>query len=155
MTPADIKNNLLRAIAEALSTKEDYSPKSSKRSRKRKLPLERVFLLLLTMTGGSLERELRSSGNGGAAVSASAFCQRRAQLSPTAAEKTFYNFNALLLAVDGTSVNMARNEKSPTFIQDGNRGYSAFKATAMYDIMAHTYFAACVKPQTRQDEICD
>ena len=117
--------------------------------------MERVFLLLLTMTGGSLKRELRSSGNSGAAVSASAFCQRRAQLSPTAVEKTFYNFNALcpdsmtykgyrLLAVDGTSVNMARNEKSPTF-----------KVTAMYDIMAHTYFAACVKPQTRQDEICD
>lgn len=166
MTPADIKNKLLRAIAEALSTKEDYSPKSSKRSRKRKLPLERVFLLLLTMTGGSLKRELRSSGNGGAVASASAFCQRRAQLSPTAVEKTFYDFNALcpdsttykgyrLFAVDGTSVNMARNEKSPTFIQDGNRGYSAFKVTAMYDIMAHTYFAACVKPQTRQDEICD
>mgnify|MGYP002515427141 CR=1 FL=1 len=25
----------------------------------------------------------------------------------------------------------------------------------LYDIMAHTYFAACVKPQTRQGEICD
>ena len=87
MTPADIKSNLLRAIAEALSTKEDYSPKSSKRSRKRKLPLERVFLLLLTMTGGSLKRELYNNGNGGTAVSASAFCQRRAQLSARQSSK--------------------------------------------------------------------
>jgi len=96
--------------------------------------MDTVIKLLLSMNGGSLKKELYTAGVN---VSASAFCQRRQQIVSTVFEDVFNNFNVTaeadtkrfcgyrLFAVDGTTINMARNTKSSTFLQDGGKGYSS------------------------------
>lgn len=159
-----VKKELNEAIVDALVPSENrFSMQEADTIRKRKLPLPTVIKLLLSMTGGSLNRELQKSG---IEVSSSAFSQRRAKIHSTAFENMFYNFNQAhrdtgklkgfkVYAVDGSVINCPKAEHSPTYTWDGNSGYSAFHVTTLYDVIAHTYYTATIAPQSKQDEIRD
>lgn len=113
------------------------------------------------MQGGSLNKELYNLGIN---VSASAFVQRRKQISSVDIENIFELFNQYyedkdtykgykILAVDGTTVNMARNPQAPTYVKNDGRGYNEFHVTPLYDVLNKTYQHCVIQPQPQQGEI--
>ena len=162
-TPDNIKDELNKAIFDAVEKSGEYQlDRNYGFTRNRSLTMEKVIKLLLSMNGGSLQKELYAAGVN---VSASAFCQRRQKIVSTVFEDVFNNFNVTaeadtkrfrgyrLFAVDGTTINMARNKNSSTFLQDGGKGYNAFHLNPIFDILNNTYFSAVIQPQPRMDEI--
>lgn len=132
-------------------------------TRNRKLSMEQVISILLSMQGSSLNRELHDAGID---VTASAFVQQRKKIPPIIFEYIFDQFNDMchdsktykgykIFAVDGTTVNMARNPKSNTFVQTSSnpKGYNQFHVTPLFDILNKTYFHCVIQPQPRQDEV--
>ncbi|HIY22681.1 MAG TPA: transposase, partial [Candidatus Flavonifractor merdigallinarum] len=162
--PDKIKAELNAAISEAIARyKRDFEIKESLFPRKRILTVESLIKLLLSMEGGSLKKELHEAGID---VTASAFVQRRSQLSSVVMEQVLECFNRRcrdektykgyrVLAVDGTTVNMARNEKAPTFVQNESnpRGYNQFHVNPLYDVLNKTYQHCIIQPQPKQDEV--
>ena len=81
-------------------------------------------------------------------------------------EDAFEHFNAncndvkkykgyRVLAIDGTTVNMARNPKSDSFVQnDSNpKGYSQLHVNPLYDVLNKTYQHCIIQPQPQMDEV--
>lgn len=133
--------------------------------RNRKLALEDVVKLLLSMQGGSLKKELHEAG---VKASPSAFSQQRQKIPWTVFEDTLEQFNILckdndrkkykgyrLLAVDGTTVNMARNPKAESFVQysENDRGFNQLHITPLYDVLNNTYLHSIVQPEPCKDEV--
>ena len=91
-TPDVLKHQIQDAIAKAIETyRKDYPNEKNYFSRKRVLTFEKMVNLLLSMQGGSLNKELYDAGID---VTASAFVQQRNKLSWTVFEDGFENFNA-------------------------------------------------------------
>jgi len=131
--------------------------------RSRKLDFATLTKLLITMDGGSLAKELHSAGLD---VSASAFVQRRKQLECRHFERILEEFNDIcedtatfngyrVFAVDGTSVNLARDPSADTFMFNSStpKGYNQLHVTPLYDVLNKTYHDCCLQPQPKQDEI--
>lgn len=160
--PETVREELNGAIDAAIKMSEEYLIDSSRAfTRKRVLTQETMIKTLLFMNGGSLNKELYSSG---LKVSAPSFCRRRQKILSSTFEDVFHTFNAAhpdtqtvngyrLFACDGTTISMARNPQSSTFLWDGNKGYSAFHLTPIYDAISHTWFDAAIQPQPKMDEI--
>lgn len=162
-TPDDIKAALHKAINDAVNASGEYTLEGFRGfTRTRSLTMEKIIELLLSMNGGSLNKELYAAG---VDVSASAFCQRRQKIVSTVFEDVFNYFNATtgpdvktfrgyrVFAADGTTISMARNPKASTFLQDGGKGYNAFHLNPIFDIISQTYYTANIQPQPRTDEI--
>ena len=160
--PEQMKKNLNKAIAAALEANAENLPRYAF-SRNTPLTAENMVKLLLSMRGGSLNSELHDAGM---TVTKSAFSRRRKLLSSNVFEDVLMNFNALctdkrtfkgyrVLAIDGTAVNMPRNPKAPTFMQNASnpKGYNQFHVNPLYDVMNKTYYAAVIQPQPKMDEI--
>lgn len=76
----EIRNKLDRAVRTIVREKVQYCKHPhADFTRNRKLTLQDTVKLLLTMSGGSLNKELYQAG---VPVSPSAFCQSRAKISP-------------------------------------------------------------------------
>lgn len=91
-TPNMLKHQIQDAIAKAIEVyRKDYPNEKSCFSRNRVLTFEKMVNLLLSMQGGSLNKELYDAGID---VTASAFVQQRNKLSWTIFEDVFENFNA-------------------------------------------------------------
>ena len=165
-TPNVLKENLDSAIQEVVSDfKENYhiNNHNSDFSRKRVLTMETVINLLLSMQGGSLKKELYDAG---VSVSASAFVQQRDKIPWTVMEEIFENFNSKckdtktykgyrVLAIDGTTINMARNPKSDSFVINTStpKGYNQLHVNPLYDVLNKTYQYCVIQPQPQQDEV--
>ena len=165
-TPNVLKGNLDSAIQEVVSDfKENYhiSNHNPDFSRKRVLTMETVINLLLSMQGGSLKKELYDAG---VSVSASAFVQQRDKIPWTVMEEIFENFNSKckdtktykgyrVLAIDGTTINMARNPKSDSFVINTStpKGYNQLHVNPLYDVLNKTYQYCVIQPQPQQDEV--
>lgn len=165
-TPNVLKENLDSAIQEVVSDfKENYhiNNHNTDFSRKRVLTMETVIYLLLSMQGGSLKKELYDAG---VAVSASAFVQQRDKIPWTVMEEIFENFNSKckdtktykgyrVLAIDGTTINMARNPKSDSFVINNStpKGYNQLHVNPLYDVLNKTYQYCVIQPQPQQDEV--
>ena len=134
-------------------------------TRERKLPRKTLINLLLSMQGGSLNKELHEAGID---VTASAFSQQRKKLSWKVMESVFRNFNEItkdndtnkingykIYAVDGTSLRIARDSNAETFIPYGEdgKGYNALHINAMYDVLNKVYVHVEIDPQPQQDEV--
>ena len=132
-------------------------------SRKSPLSLETLIRLLIGAEGGSLDKILHAAG---IKVTASAVSQRRAQIDPAVFRAVFDSFNAYceddvlfqgyrLIAVDGTTIDLPRNPKAPSFVQhDGiPRGVNQLHLTPLYDILSRTFTDAVIQPEPRKDEI--
>lgn len=183
-TPDSLKKELANAIAEAVScyhadfwgnswemedvcepADTDSVPKWARNdfTRKRVLTMDKTISLLLSMQGGSLKKELHEAGID---VTASAFVQQRKKIPWIVFDDVFEYFNNRckdiktykgyrVLAADGTTVNMARNPKSESFMQNaGNpRGYNQLHVNPLYDVLNKTYVHSVIQPQPRQDEV--
>ncbi len=159
-----VKDDLTQSIKAAISAYQQKCPESVKHfARKSKLSVEGMITLLLSMQGGSLKKELHELGAG---VTASAFVQRRKHISSMLMEDVLEHFNAAsddnrcykgyrVLAIDGTTVNMARNPNSPCFVQDAGHpeGICQMHVNPLYDVLNKTYVHCVIQPQPRQDEV--
>lgn len=161
--PETIKANLDTAIVDALDAYKSEYFSEIRPSRKRVLTMPDLIKLLLSMRGGSLQKELHEAG---VMMSASAFVQRRSRLPAEVMEEVLERFNAQcqdkktykgyrIFAVDGTTVNMARDEKANTFMRNASnpRGYNQYHVTPLYDVLNKTYQHCVIQPQPKQDEI--
>ena len=132
-------------------------------SRKSALTAETVIRLLIGAEGGSLAKILHDAG---IQATASALSQRRAQIPPEVFRTVFTNFNSTcadneffcgyrLLAVDGTAVNLPRNPKSPSFVQNDGipNGVNQLHVTPLYDILNRTFADVVIQPEPKKDEI--
>lgn len=165
-TPNVLKENLDSAIQEVVSDfKENYHINNHNPafSRKRVLTMETVINLLLSMQGGSLKKELYDAG---VSVSTSAFVQQRDKIPWTVMEEVFESFNSKcedtktykgyrVLAIDGTTINMARNPKSDSFVINNStpKGYNQLHVNPLYDVLNKTYQYCVIQPQPQQDEV--
>ncbi len=158
------KDDLKKSIKAAINHYKKEFPEVVKFfNRKSKLSVERMLTLLLSMEGGSLQKELHELN---ADVTASAFVQRRKNISSWLFEEVFEQFNAVsndkkrykgyrVLAIDGTTVNMARNPKSPCFMQNAGHpnGICQMHVNPLYDVLNKTYVHCITQPQPKQDEV--
>lgn len=167
--PDALKQAVVDAISDAVSCYgEDFRENNFKAvntnfTRKRVLTMEKTINLLLSMQGGSLKKELYESGID---VTASAFVQQRKKIPWIVLEDAFENFNRRctdiktykgyrILAVDGTTVNMARNPKAESFMQNASnpKGYNQLHVNPLHDVLNKTYVHCVIQPQPRQDEV--
>lgn len=159
--PESIKDLLNQAITDAIGMHINEVEGEHYFSRERILTRETMIRCLISMQGGSINKELYDLG---IKASASAFVQRRKQISSIDMENVFELFNQYcedketykgyrILAVDGTTVNMARNPNAPTYIQNDGKGYNQFHVTPLYDVLNKTYQHCVIQPQPQQDEI--
>lgn len=134
-------------------------------TRERKLTRKNIIYLLLSMQGGSLNKELHEAG---ADVTASAFTQQRKKLPWEIMQDVLRKFNDIcrdsdrktyngykIFAVDGMTLRTARNPKAESFVPFGEdgKGYNALHVNAMYDVLNKTYVYAEIDPQPKQDEV--
>lgn len=167
--PDTLKSRLNSAISDAVSTYREDNEGNPCFSRNRVFTMEQVIKLLLSMHGGSLNKELYTAG---IKASPSAFSQQRDKIPLTVFEDVLEYFNLQchdrqtfkgyrVFAVDGTTVNMARNPKSDSFMrgkskgknQDEIKGYNQLHVTPLYDVLNKTYKYCVIQPQPKQDEI--
>ena len=131
--------------------------------RKRIVTLQDVANALLYFEGGSLAKELKRAGLD---MTPSAFIQRRQQLHSGVFQDVLAAFGAQdmeyetfqgyrVCAVDGSSVNIARDPNAKTFVQHSGalKGYNQVKVHAIYDVLSKMYLSAEIHPQPEQDEI--
>jgi hypothetical protein len=163
-TPNDLKEKLDIAVQTGVSQYiAENKMYNSYFSRNRVLSMDKVIKLLLSMQGGSLKKELYDAGVN---VTASAFVQQRDKIPWTILEDIFEQFNSScvdpktykgyrILAIDGTTVNMARNPKSDSFVKNNSipNGYNQLHVNPMYDVLNKTYMHCVIQPQPQQDEV--
>ena len=148
-------NAAIRAAAQCIGGKSF--------SRKSTLTAETVIRLLIGAEGGSLAKILHDAG---IQATASALSQRRAQIPPEVFRTVFTNFNSTcasneffcgyrLLAVDGTAVNLPRNPKAPSFVQNDGipKGVNQLHVTPFCDILNRTFADVIIQPEPKKDEI--
>lgn len=164
ITPSKLKKLIEEAIEKAVEQyKEDYPDRKADFSRNRVLTMETMIRILLSMQGGSLNKELYDAQIN---ATASAFVQQRSKIPWSVFENSFDYFNAeckdmkkykgyRILAVDGTTVNMARNPKSESYMQgNGNKkGYNQLHVNLLYDVLNKIYLNCNIQPQPQQDEV--
>ena len=136
-------------------------------SRKRKLPLETMLLMLVGMGSGSLSKELYDWFEFSADMpSVSAFVQQRNKVRPEAMELVFREFTDSfgldskfqgyrLLAVDGSDLRLPSNPNDAfSAIKNGENGknYNLVHLNAMYDILNKIYVDATIQPKRGMNE---
>ena len=136
-------------------------------TRKRKLDMETLLCVLLTMENKTLSCELlHYFGIRPNIVSAPAFVQQRAKLLPEALEYIFRKFSAMfhgyrlyrgyrLLAMDGSDVQIPTDPTDAETFFPGSRGQKPFNITKIavfYDLLNHTYSDALVKGKVVSNE---
>ena len=123
-------------------------------SRKRKLPLQTILLMLIGMGGGSLSKELYDwFGYTSSTATASAFVQQRNKIRSKAVEMIFNDFvsSAMptmafrgyrLFAVDGSDLRLPSdptNDFSLIRNAEGQKQYNLAHLNAMFDLMSKAY----------------
>lgn len=141
----EIREKLNQAIAETVTDRGSYADDIRRFTRNRKLPLEHLIKLLLTMTGGTLARELYDAG---VEIAPSSFVERRKQLGYLSFAKIMHRFNELCLdpatlkgyrlwAIDGSTLPCPRNKESKNFYtsESNPRGFNNIHANICCDIL--------------------
>lgn len=157
-----IKDLLIKAILLSVTQYGAFVENMNYFSRERKLPIETIVKLLLSMEGGSLNKELHKNGLD---VTPSAFVQQRNKISAQMFHAIMQDFNNYcidtstykgyrILAVDSTCVNMPRNPKAESFVSyEGNlKGYNQMHLNPLYDVLNKTYYDCVIQPQPKADE---
>lgn len=69
--------------------------------------------------------------------------------------KILYDGGYRLLAVDGTAVNLPRNPKAPSFVQNDGipKGVNQLHVTPLYNILSRTFDDLVIQPEPKKDEI--
>jgi hypothetical protein len=151
------------ALNHAIRTASAQCGKGREFSRSSILTRENIMRLLIGAEGGSLDKILHTAG---IEVTASAVSQRRAQIDPGVFHTVFRTFNGecgdsdffrgyRLLAVDGTTINLPRDPKAPSFVCNAGipKGVNQLHVTPLYDLLSHTFADAVIRPEPQRDEI--
>ena len=166
--PEQVRTTLHQAIR---SITEDL-PACVKRpgkdfSRKRKLSLHTMLLMLVGMGGNSLSKELYDwLGYSSETATTSAFVQQRDKIRPEALKLLFHEFTRLavpenllqdyrLLAVDGSDLRLPSNsndEFSSIRNSEDSKNYNLVHLDAMYDLIGKVYVDASVQPKKGMNE---
>ena len=154
MKPNKVKQFLLKSIREVASKREFLRNPDSDFTRIRKLPFENVVKLILSMGGGTLDKELLDFFHlSPDAAASSAFVQQRAKISHAAFEDLFQAFSQKtdmarfyreyrLFAVDGSDLHIPTNPHDPESFYPGANGqkpYNLLHLNVLYDLLSHTY----------------
>ena len=154
MKPDEVKNLLLKSIREIALKRDFFRNPDADFTRNRKLPFEKVMKFILSMGGGTLDRELLEFFNmSQVAPASSALIQQRAKISFDAFEDLFHTFslktNSIrlyrgyrLFAVDGSDLHIPTNPHDPETFYPGSNGhkpYNLLHLNALYDLLTHTY----------------
>ena len=136
-------------------------------SRKRKLSLHTMLLMLVGMGGNSLSKELYDwLGYSSETATTSAFVQQRDKIRPEALKLLFHEFTRLavpenllqdyrLLAVDGSDLRLPSNsndEFSSIRNSEDSKNYNLIHLDAMYDLIGKVYVDASVQPKKGVNE---
>ena len=143
ITPEILKEKLDSAIHEAVKQYHEENESKKTFSRNRTLTMTTMMKTLLSMKGGSLNKELHELG---IKAFASAFSQQRKKLSAWEFENVFESFNRQcfdemkykgyrVLAIDGTAVNLPRNPKNESYVchKGAPDGYNQLHVNLLYD----------------------
>ena len=168
----EIKNKLNGEIHTMASEKEKYviDPEKSF-ARNRKISLEDVVKLTLSMGGANLHKEIYEyyQHDPKKMPSPSALLQQKAKLKEDFYEVLFHRFNAVcsdtnrykgykLYAVDGTDLNVAYNENSPTYVRykenadGGHNGYNQMHCNLLYDLTNNVFVDLVIQPKQEGNE---
>ena len=133
-------------------------------TRDRKLSLETMLKIIISMQGGSINRELYDYDKT-IDVTSSAFVQQRDKITPEMFRYIFREYNKAckndklykgyrLLAVDGSDVNIAYNPDGETYMPNGdnNKGFNQFHLNAMYDVLNRVYTDCIIQPKPKCNE---
>ncbi len=136
-------------------------------SRKRKLPLQTMLLMLIGMGGGSLAKELYDwFGYTSDTATSSAFVQQRDKIRPEAIETIFNEFarsttpattfqEYRLLAVDGSDLRLPSNPADDFSLirnAEGQKPYNLIHLNAMFDLMSKAYIDVTVQGKKGMNE---
>ena len=172
--PLDQLRNVISDITEHI---HDYTKSDSDFTRNRKLNAETLIKVTLNMQGNSLNAELMDAfPDINDRVTASAYEQAKAKLTPAMFEDMFKEYNNSLqtpkvltagknyrvFAIDGCDFNIPYNSTSkyvvdPSIwknanIDDPKKPFSMVHANMMYDIMTRTYHDCVLQPRTQSNE---
>lgn len=163
-----VKDTLTSLIKEMSSSPELFVKQPGRDfTRNRKLTFESVVHILLSMGGGSLNKELLEYFAYDAdTVSSSAFIQQRDKILPYAFKFLLHEFTSSfddlktyegyrLLAVDGSDLNIPHNPNDPkTYFQTlpNSKGYNLLHLNAMYDLRNKLYVDALIQPGKKMNE---
>lgn len=145
----DLRCKLNQAIDRAVLLRGSYIDDIRHFSRDRTLPLDALIRFLLTMTGGTLTRELYDAG---IEMAASSFVDRRKRVSNSCFWNLMKHFNDLcedpatlkgyrLWAIDGSTIPCPRNpDSSNHFKSETNpKGWNNTHANLVFDILNQTF----------------
>ncbi|AIQ70276.1 IS4 family transposase [Paenibacillus graminis] len=165
---SSLKQKLTSLIREMSATPAPYVKNPDKDfTRKIKLPFETVMLLLFSMGGNSLYKELlESQGYDANTATTSAFVQQRNKILPSAVEFLFHKFTQShtdlkryrgyrLLAIDGSDLHFATDPTdSDTYFQSQSvaRGYNLLHLNAAHDLCNRLYVDAIVQSRRLNNE---
>ncbi|MBQ6623029.1 MAG: transposase [Mogibacterium sp.] len=162
----ELKESLKEAVAEMAKKPSGFIVDPVRDfTRRRKLDMETLINLILSMKGGSISKELYTYFGGDVeTATSSAFVQQRAKIRAEAFDYLFRKFNDAsshldtnnydgyrLLAVDASDINIAKNPESDTYLVKSD--YNQFQLNAVYDVLNKTYFDALVQPAPKEHEI--
>jgi len=119
----ELKQKLRQANDETVSTSSSYADDVRHFSRHRKLPLTELITFMLTMTGGTLARELYDVGID---MAVSSFIESRKRLGYLAFSRLLDRFNSLcddtatlqsykIWSIDGSTLPCPRNKNSKNY----------------------------------------
>lgn len=162
---ADImRRNLNEAISYAIRDYKENNKGSSNFSRCRTLDMTTMIKLIMTMNGGSLNKELREAGID---ATPSAFVQQRKKLNVSVFESILKYFNESCVdskrfkgyevyAIDGTCINLWRDKEADTYMKPTKatpKGYNQVHAVTLQNVFENTLKACDIRPQPQVDEI--
>lgn len=166
-----IKNHLTSIIEDICAQKEKYVYNPEKDfTRDRKLPLEKVINLILSMKGNTLNKELYDffGKDPNEIVTSSAFVQQRNKIKPEMFIDLFHKANDVMsqydtktykgykiYAVDGSDINVAYDKNADTYINNRNSsydGYNQYHLNALYDLLNKVYVNTVLIPRPTANE---
>ena len=163
-----VKETLCDIIADMSKTSMLYAKNPKKDfSRTRKLPFDTMLMMLVSMGGNTLSKELMDGqGYDPRVATSSAFVQQRDKILPLAFEFLLQQFTSScanvkyfngyrLLAVDGSSLNISHNPNdSDTYYRNAPhvKGFNQMHLNALYDLCSKIYVDAIVRPEKKKGE---
>lgn len=163
----------LNNIIEEMSQEKEKYVKDPRRDfvRNRKCTFEDVIKLTLSMGGATLHKEIYDyfKHDPEKIPSPSALVQQKLKLNEDVFEQLFVRFNEActdtslykgyrIYAVDGTDLNVAYNENSPTYVKyrgnssSENRGYNQMHCNLLYNPLDKVFVDLIIQPKQENNE---
>lgn len=162
-----VSRQLDEAIKAVCDAKDQYVRQAGKDfTRTRKLSMEKVMKMIISIGSNSLQQELFSHWNYQEETpTASAFVQARTKIKWEAFEALLNRFNQTLtapqtfkgyriLAQDGTSLPIHKNpnDGSTYFKQKGDREYNLIHINTLYDVLNKQYLDLLIQGRQEMNE---